>query len=195
VFLVTSPVSVVMVDEAWSLLAHGNDPHPEAVADAAATGSFTIHQQALSVSALVWDIMDAEYQDWLLALSFIGSLSPTPFLEGIPVGLPAGWQVRAQTRGPQENLWGGPRALLVSRKWGGWAIMHRYDNHQDGSVSRASLHSHDATIMGLYDQNPSSELIRDFIAKHYNHDDPAEAAEVTLVGLGARPQLMPAALA
>lgn len=128
-------------------------------------------------------------------------------------GLPAGWQVQVEAPLEQVNSWSvAPSVALVRREAGGWLIVNHlvHPKTSDRAGGTETLFGQgEPTLSDLYAlicaaadttrdhywAAPIEEMMRAFIAEHYNLDDPTEAAEATLVALGGRPQLMPTALA
>lgn len=131
-----------------------------------------------------------------------------------PRGLPEGWRIRAEIQTSKPDARWGTTIAVVDRETDGWAVVIHVTHPSDGGTSLARttyldtvedsfnrLYAHirrtaDGHIASRRDWAiPVEQMMRDFIARHYDLDNPVEAAEAILVGLGGRPQLMPAVLA
>lgn len=117
-------------------------------------------------------------------------------------GRPPGWSVKADLRyTSREGL--ATVACLTRRDEGGWILV---EQHVEGSrrswvgMYATSLDEMHVSLCNLVDSGSIGKydlfekMVVGFIAAFYDAGDPVEAAEQILVGLGARPRLMPAAL-
>lgn len=122
-------------------------------------------------------------------------------------GLPEGWQVcwhaiyppaLAETDGTDLEV------FVVRRLKGGWGVMFHEANGR-GAKETTLWEPVASTLRELYTaacaaakNGPGSvgmeREVRDFIASRYDLTDPVEAAEATLVGLGAPVTVMPRSL-
>jgi hypothetical protein len=134
-------------------------------------------------------------------------------------GLPKGWVVRGRSEGSLLSSSQKPplgqmvETFLVERAGGtggGWGLvshgLHPFFRHQDIPLTDSILWVHNAdTLIGLYEwaqrtvaldpalDAPERHIRESFLA-HYDLNDPIEAAEATLLGLGARLTVLPKAL-
>lgn len=143
-----------------------------------------------------------EYDQWVSGLP-ASPKGDFPHPED-PGGLPDGWRILDVT--PHGRL---SSRYLIRRDGGGWVLLRHFRSEARSVRHYTSMHEHDTTLAGLYarvcyavdgystepdEVRQSEEALRHFICSHYDLDDPAEAAERMLVGLGQRPTRMPASL-
>jgi hypothetical protein len=152
-----------------------------------------------------------EWDDWKATLpGYKGSDTQKDFPHPTAVnGLPEGWTIRAtrHARGHRDEQ----HMFLVSCADGGWAAVRHVPpmDHRLAGTHRTILNHFGATFADLYarvcanaDEHEIAssanrsyiEMMHEYIQPMYDPDDAAEAAERVLVGLGARPKLMPARL-
>jgi hypothetical protein len=112
-----------------------------------------------------------------------------------PGGLPVGWHVRYAHGVP------GNEVMVVERAGGGWTMVLHWTDAAGDPTSMKWWHT-TSTVAGLYQATASrahrhsgpEQAVRDYLLTMYDLTDPAEEAEVTLVGLGARITVYPKAL-
>lgn len=129
-----------------------------------------------------------------------------------PESLPPEWEVLAHVPGPDRppldprNGTAPPMyARLARPPFGGWVIVIGLDGRENKHVALACETFKDlyTTVTALLAQDEmfshhywvaSERLLDRFVTTRYDRTDPGEAAEQVLVGLGAKPRFLPAAL-
>lgn len=150
--------------------------------------------------------MSAEFAAWEAALehrtrpgrsTVRWAVYPHP---SAPGGLPSGWQVRYSPE-PAPHDDDRHEVVIIERAGGGWTMVVHWVDVAGHRHTEKWLHS-SLTLTGLYATLGTGmwtlalaeATLTDFIVSHYNLSDPTEAAEATLVGLGARITVFPRAL-
>jgi hypothetical protein len=154
----------------------------------------------------VEQVMAEEFDEWQIEDAMQATMTPHPTQPG---GLPDGWTVRPSptstlTSSGGTNETGPPSndVVVVERAGGGWTMVMRWLETND-RTPRTNKWSHAAaTLEELYaSTHPTAwkerffeTRLHDYIVAFYDPTDTDDAAEMTLVGLGARVAIFPKAL-
>lgn len=153
--------------------------------------------------------MDREWQIFVarlpLAVGDDGASRPVFSHPRQPGGLPEGWHVRWSTPYQGMNPAGGYEMFLIERDNGGWTIAFHLTTLLRPDFPKTNLWEGAASSFEeLYERVTSGQrpvlphttetTLSGFILPYYDLTDPTEAAEATLVGLGAPATVLPRAL-
>jgi hypothetical protein len=135
-------------------------------------------------------------------------------LPSSPEGLPPGWQIRAHLADP-DVMGIDMDYYLIERVDGGWVVLEHETGQltPNGPASTSLFETVGVTVADIYERAvrrkqqgadehgrpydqvrwPVDRMVAAYIAAHYyDMDDPEQAGEATLVGLGAPLAMMPA---
>lgn len=171
-------------------------------------------QASVETDTPVERVMRTEFYAWQEQGQFLQSVDlgsggsfPHPWDEG---GIPDGWRAHVWHTDPRTTKSNATNTfVLVSTPAGGWGIME-HTARADADTGTTFIPHAEADLGDLYASMCGyadsyslgnrlwgvqvEQMMREYIAPHYDLDDPTEAAEAVIVALGGRSYVMPAAL-